>query len=72
VAEFFVVTVRRERLNQLASILAEGHVEVAVGATFPLSEGRAAYESGGRPGRAEGKAVLVIAERNDRESLAGR
>jgi NADPH:quinone reductase-like Zn-dependent oxidoreductase len=63
-AEFFVVTPRREKLNQLASILSGGHVEVAVGATFPLSEGRAAYESGGRAGRAEGKTVLVVGEHN--------
>jgi len=63
-AEFFVVTPRREKLDQLASILTGGHVEVAVGATFPLSEGRAAYESGNRPGRPEGKTVLVVGERN--------
>jgi NADPH:quinone reductase-like Zn-dependent oxidoreductase len=62
--EFFIVTARREKLDQLASILSGGHVEVAVAATFPLSEGRAAYESGGRPGRAEGKTVLVVGERN--------
>lgn len=62
--EFFIVTARREKLDQLASILFGGHVEVAVAATFPLSEGRAAYESGGRPGRVEGKTVLVVGERN--------
>jgi NADPH:quinone reductase-like Zn-dependent oxidoreductase len=64
IAEFFIVTARREKLDRLASILSGGHVEVAVAATFPLSEGRAAYESGGRPGRAEGKTVLVVGARN--------
>jgi NADPH:quinone reductase-like Zn-dependent oxidoreductase len=64
IAEFFIVRARREKLNQLASTLSEGHVEVAVAATFPLSESRAANESGGRPGCAEGKTVLVVAERN--------
>lgn len=59
-AEFFIVKAQREKLDQLASILAAGLVEVAVAATFPLSEGRAAYESRRRPGRAEGKTVLVI------------
>jgi NADPH:quinone reductase-like Zn-dependent oxidoreductase len=63
-ADFFIVTARREKLDHLASILSGGHVEVAVAATFPLFEGREAYESGGRLGRAEGKTVLVIEERN--------
>jgi NADPH:quinone reductase-like Zn-dependent oxidoreductase len=63
-AEFFIVTARREKLDQLASILSGGHVEVTVAATFPLSEGREAYESGGHSGRAEGKTVLVVGDRN--------
>jgi hypothetical protein len=42
-AEFFIVTARREQLDQLASILSAGQVEVAVAAALPLSEGWAAY-----------------------------
>lgn len=59
-AFFFVVTTRRDRLEELATLLASGDVEVAVAQTFPLSEGRAAYESGARPKPRPGKTVILV------------
>jgi NADPH:quinone reductase-like Zn-dependent oxidoreductase len=59
-AVFFVVTTRRDRLEELAQLLASGPVEVAIAQTFPLSEGRAAYESGSLPKPAPGKTVILV------------
>ena len=59
-ARFFVVSTRRERLEELATLLASGDLEVAVAQTFPLADGRAAYESGPKPKPAPGKTVLVV------------
>src|SRR6185369_8541072 len=56
-ALFFVVTANRERLSQVADMIDTGKLKVSVAATFPLADGRAAYQSGasrrhraGRPG----------------------
>jgi NADPH:quinone reductase-like Zn-dependent oxidoreductase len=57
---FFVVRTRRDRLEQLAALIAAGHVEVAIAQTFPLSAGRAAYESGSVPKPAPGKTVILV------------
>ena len=57
---FFVVGPNRPRLEQLAELLSEGRVEVAVARTFPLSDGRAAYESGARPKPRPGKTVITV------------
>ena len=59
-AVFFVVSTRRERLEELATLLATGGVDVAVAQTFPLSAGRAAYESGSLPKPGPGKTVILI------------
>ena len=59
-AIFFVVRTRREKLEELADLIATGQVEVAIAQTFPLSAGRAAYESGSLPKRAPGKTVLLV------------
>jgi NADPH:quinone reductase-like Zn-dependent oxidoreductase len=59
-ARFFVVTTSTAQLERLARTLSEGDVEVAISRTFPLAEGRAAYESRGRGG-APGKTVLLVA-----------
>ena len=57
---FFVVRPDREKLEELAAELAAGRVQVAVAETFPLSAGRAAYESGSSPRPAPGKTVIVV------------
>ena len=59
-AVFFVVRTRRERLEELAALIAAGRVEVAIAQTFPLSAGRAAYESGSLPKPGPGKTVILV------------
>jgi NADPH:quinone reductase-like Zn-dependent oxidoreductase len=59
-ATFFVVSTRRERLEELGALLAAGRIQVAVAQTFPLSDGKSAYESGSLPKPAPGKTVLLI------------
>ncbi|WP_441725593.1 NADP-dependent oxidoreductase [Glaciibacter sp. 2TAF33] len=59
-ANFFVVHTRRDRLEELAALIAAGQVEVAIAQTFPLSEGRAAYERGAAPKPRPGKTVLLV------------
>src|SRR3954447_12427709 len=59
-AEFFVVTAEREGLEWLAEMIDAGTLQVAVAATFPLAEGRAAYASGATTRQRPGKTVLVV------------
>lgn len=59
-AVFFVVGTRQDRLEELADLLAADGVEVAIAQTFPLSEGRAAYESGSLPKPGPGKTVILV------------
>lgn len=59
-AVFFVVRTRHERLEELAELLAAGQVEVAIAQTFPLSAGKAAYESGSLPKPGPGKTVILV------------
>lgn len=59
-ALFFVVSVESARLQELADLLAASRVEVGVAQTFPLSEGRAAYESGSAPKPRPGKTVITV------------
>jgi NADPH:quinone reductase-like Zn-dependent oxidoreductase len=59
-AEFFVVTAQRESLIRLAEMVDAGKLHVAVAATFPLAEGRAAYASGATRRQRPGKTVLVV------------
>jgi NADPH:quinone reductase-like Zn-dependent oxidoreductase len=59
-ATFFVVRTRRDRLKELAALLAVGGVEAAIARTFPLSAGREAYESGSAPKAAPGKTVILV------------
>lgn len=54
------MTTSTAQLERLARTLSEGDVEVAISRTFPLAEGRAAYESRGRGG-APRKTVLLVA-----------
>lgn len=57
-ARFFIVSVRRSELEELAALLAQGGIEVTIGQTFPLSEGQVAYAS--RDRSAPGKTVLLV------------
>jgi NADPH:quinone reductase-like Zn-dependent oxidoreductase len=59
-ADFFIVTADRESLEWLAEMIDAGKLQVAVAATFPLAEGRAAYESGATRRQRPGKTVLVV------------
>jgi NADPH:quinone reductase-like Zn-dependent oxidoreductase len=58
---FFVVEPSRPQLVELGKRIAAGEVRPVVGAAWPLSEGRAAFEAKQR-GRQPGKAVLVVSE----------
>jgi NADPH:quinone reductase-like Zn-dependent oxidoreductase len=59
-ALFFVVTANRDRLSQVADMIDTGKLKVSVAATFPLADGRAAYESGAARRHRPGKTVLVV------------
>lgn len=59
-ANFFIVRIRRHKLEELASELAAGRIRVAVAQTFPLEAGKAAFESGSRPKTRPGKTALVV------------
>jgi NADPH:quinone reductase-like Zn-dependent oxidoreductase len=59
-ALFFIVTAERDRLARLADMIDTGKLKVSVAATFPLADGRAAYESGAVRRRRPGKTVLVV------------
>ena len=58
-AMFFVVTPDPGELAQLAGLVDTGRLRPVVSQVFPLSEGRRAFESGGRP-RPPGKTVLTV------------
>ncbi len=57
---FFVVRSSRSGLNLLRDAVDRGQLAVTVAATYPLAEGRTAYESGALPVRSPGKTVLVV------------
>lgn len=59
-ALFFIVEPNPQELAEIASLIDDGGLRVAVSATFELSEGRKAFESGASHGRAPGKTVLSI------------
>ena len=59
-ALFFVVRADRDRLAQLADMIDAGTLQVSVAATFPLADGRAAYQSGATRRPRPGKTVLVV------------
>ena len=59
-ATFFIVTPNRDQLAELAALVDSGRLHVQIAETFPLAEGRAAFESGRRPKRRPGKTVLVV------------
>jgi NADPH:quinone reductase-like Zn-dependent oxidoreductase len=57
---FFIVTPDRSQLARLAELVDAGRLRVAIAATFPLRDGRAAFESGRLPHRRPGKTVLIV------------
>jgi NADPH:quinone reductase-like Zn-dependent oxidoreductase len=59
-ALFFIVTAERDGLARIARMIDTGKLKVSVAATFPLTEGRAAYESGAVRRSRPGKTVLVV------------
>jgi NADPH:quinone reductase-like Zn-dependent oxidoreductase len=59
-ALFFVVTAERDGLARIADMIETDRLKVAVAATFPLAEGRAAYESGTARRAHPGKTVLIV------------
>ncbi|BBX66169.1 hypothetical protein MSAS_53430 [Mycobacterium saskatchewanense] len=59
-ATFFIVPPDRDQLTRLAALVDDGRLRVQIAATFPLGEGREAFESGQRPGRRPGKTVIVL------------
>ena len=61
-AEFFVVVPDRAELNELAEMVDGDALQVTIAATFPLADGKAAFESGQTWDRAPGKTVLVVRE----------
>ena len=61
-ATFFIVVPDRNQLAHLANLVDTSRLHVAIAATFPLQEGRGAFESGGQPHRRPGKTVLTIRE----------
>lgn len=59
-AIFFIVVPDREQLAQLAELVDAGRLQVAIANTFPLTQGRAAFESGSAPSRRPGKTILTV------------
>lgn len=58
-AVFFVVTPDAAQLAHLATLVDEGKLRPVLSQTFPLKDGRAAFESATRP-HPPGKTVLVV------------
>lgn len=57
---FFIVAPDRAQLDQLTKLIDAGRLTVTIAAAFPLSQGRAAFESAAAPGRKPGKTVLIV------------
>jgi NADPH:quinone reductase-like Zn-dependent oxidoreductase len=58
-AVFFIVTPDAVELAHLATLVDDGKLRPVLSQTFPLQDGRAAFESAGRP-RPPGKTVLIV------------
>jgi NADPH:quinone reductase-like Zn-dependent oxidoreductase len=59
-ATFFVVEPTREELTAVADLVDRGELQITIANTFPLAQGRAAFESGLTLDRPPGKTVLVV------------
>jgi len=54
------VTAEQDRLARLADMIDTGKLKVSVAATYPLADGRPAYDSGAVRRPRPGKTVLVV------------
>jgi NADPH:quinone reductase-like Zn-dependent oxidoreductase len=59
-ATFFIVEPDQAALRTLAQYVDETRLHVAIAATYPFTDGRAAFESGRQSGRRPGKTVLTV------------
>jgi NADPH:quinone reductase-like Zn-dependent oxidoreductase len=59
-ATFFIVEPDQAVLKTLAQYVDDARLHVAIAGTYPLADGRAAFESGRQPGRRPGKTVLTV------------
>lgn len=59
-ATFFVVSPDPRQLAELADLVDSGDLQILIAATYPLAEGRAAFESATGTQRSPGKTVLVV------------
>jgi len=57
--DVFVVTQDPRELADLAEMTDTGQLRTVVSQTFPLAQGRRAFEGGGQP-RPPGKTILVV------------
>jgi NADPH:quinone reductase-like Zn-dependent oxidoreductase len=60
-ATFFIVTPNRAQLAELAALVDRGRLRVEIAATFPLAQGREAFESR-HSNRRAGKTVLLVSD----------
>jgi NADPH:quinone reductase-like Zn-dependent oxidoreductase len=58
-ATFFIVAPDRTELNHIAQLVDDQTLQAVVSQTFPLRDGRAAFESASQK-RPPGKTVLVV------------
>lgn len=59
-AIFFIVVPDRGQLNRLTELVDGSKLHVAIAASYPLTEGRAAFEIGRAPRRRPGKTVITV------------
>ena len=59
-ATFFIVVPDHAELTHLAELVDTSRLHVELAGTFPLEDGRIAFESGHQPERRPGKTVLTI------------
>jgi NADPH:quinone reductase-like Zn-dependent oxidoreductase len=59
-AMFFVVTTDADALSRLAALVDGSALPLTVAATFPVADGRAAYQRGTASDRRPGKTVLIV------------
>jgi NADPH:quinone reductase-like Zn-dependent oxidoreductase len=59
-ATFFVVRPNRAQLDAVTRLIDTGALEILVAATYPVAEGRSAFESAAASPRSPGKTVLLV------------
>lgn len=57
---FFIVSPDVSELDRISELADEGKLQVVIAATYPLDQGRAAFESGQGDRKAPGKTVLLV------------